>query len=223
MARVVEICAQGIESALAAQQGGADRIELCEDIAVGGVTPSAGIIAVACRGLSIPVHVLIRPRGGDFLYSDAEFEVMLYDIQMARSLGASGVVFGILNGEGAVDIPRIARLIEAARPLCVTFHKAFDQVRDVSSALEELIALGVERVLTSGTAGSAVEGMALLAALARQGAGRILVMPGGRITERDIPILTGAGLNEIHIGSAACAGGPTAAARVRQLVELARA
>src|SRR5262249_2974376 len=116
MAVVVEICVQGIESALVAQEGGADRIELCEDLAVGGVTPSAVRLAFGCRRLTIPVHVLIRPRGGDFPYTEAEFEVMRHDIQVVRSLGAAGVVLGLLDPAGAIDRERTARLIEAAHP-----------------------------------------------------------------------------------------------------------
>src|SRR3954447_3679785 len=132
---VVEICVQGIESALAAQAGGADRIELCEDLAIGGVTPSAGTIAVACRRLAIPVHVLIRPRGGDFTYTEAEYEVMRHDVEVAKSLGAAGVVIGLLDPARAIDRERTARLIEAARPLCITLHKAFDHAADSIEAL----------------------------------------------------------------------------------------
>jgi copper homeostasis protein len=219
---VVEICVQGLESGLAAEEGGADRIELCDDLAVGGVTPGVGVVADACRRLSIPIHVLVRPRGGDFVYSEAEFEVMRDEIRTARSLGAAGVVLGILNADGTVDRERNARLIDAAGPLNVTFHKAFDEVRDPFGALDELIGLGVERVLTSGLAPSASEGLGLLVALARKADGRVVVMPGGRITEGDLPVLIDSGFNELHIGSAACSGGRTDAGKVRRIVDVAR-
>jgi copper homeostasis protein len=222
MAVVVEICVQGIESALAAQEGGADRVELCEDLAVGGVTPSAGTIAFACRRLTIPVHVLIRPRGGDFAYTEAEFEVMRHDIQVARSLGAAGVVLGLLDPAGAIDRERTARLIEAARPRSITLHKAFDHAADSIEALGDLIGLGVERVLTSGGMAKAVDGLDRLVALNHRAAGRVIIMAGGRITEGDIPTLTDAGLREIHVGSAACAGGKTDAEKVRRIIGVAR-
>ncbi len=223
MTPAVEICVQGIESALAAEAGGADRIELCEDLAVGGVTPSAGIIAVACRRISCPVHVLIRPRGGDFVYSEAEFEVMRRDIETARISGAAGVVLGILNPDSTIDRERTTQLIHASRPLRVTFHKAFDEVRDPLAALEELIELGIERILTSGMAESAVKGLKTLVELSQKGAGRIIVMPGGRIVEGDLPGLIGAGFREIHVGSAAMVRGRTDARQVRRIVDAARA
>lgn len=219
----LEVCLQGIDSVLAAEEGGADRIELCEHLAVGGVTPSAGIIAVACQRLSIPVHVLIRPREGDFLYNEAELAVIERDIATARSLGASGVVLGFLRSDGTIDRPQTARMIAIARPMSVTFHKAFDETVDPGQALEDLAALGVDRVLTSGQAPTAREGRAQLAALSGQAAGRVIVMAGGRITEHDLPALVEAGLDEIHVGSAARTGGRTDPARVRRLREAARA
>jgi copper homeostasis protein len=222
MGVAVEICVRGIASAMAAGEGGADRIELCEDPAVGGVTPGAGTIAVACRRLEIPVHVLIRPRGGDFVYSAAEFEVMRRDVEVAKGLGASGVVLGLLGRGGAVDRRRTARLVEAARPLSVTFHKAFDAARDPFEALEDLVGHGVDRVLTSGRAATAAAGLGLLADLVRRASGRIAVMAGGSVALADVPALIGAGLREIHVGSAACSGGRTDAAAVRRLVEAAR-
>jgi copper homeostasis protein len=218
----LEICVQGIESALASQEGGADRIELCEELAVGGVTPSAGTIAIACRRLTIPVHVLIRPRGGDFVYSEAEFDVIQHDIETAKSLGAAGVVIGLLRPDGTLDQPRLTRLIELSRPLAITFHRAFDEVSSPLEALEDLIDLGVERILTSGGTVRAVDGLARLAELSQRSAGRIAIMAGGRITGADIPALLGTGLKEIHIGSSACSEGRIVAELVRSLGEIAR-
>jgi copper homeostasis protein len=220
---LVEICVEGIASALVAGEGGADRIELCENLAIGGVTPSAGTIAVACRELPLPVHVLIRPRGGDFVYSDAEYEVMMRDVAGAKLSGASGVVLGLLDPAGAVDIGRTARLVEAARPMSVTFHRAFDEVRGPFRALEDLIDLGVERVLTSGRAARASEGLGLLDELNRRARGKLILLPGGRVGAEDLPRLAGIGLREVHVGSAACVGGRTDAEKVRRLVEIAQA
>ncbi|MGC8639783.1 MAG: copper homeostasis protein CutC [Isosphaeraceae bacterium] len=199
----IEICVGDLESALAAGDGGADRVELCDNLAVGGTTPSAGTIAEACRRLRIPVHVLIRPRAGDFLPTAAELAAMRHDIELARSLGASGVVLGLLCPDGTVDRERTARLVELARPLSVTFHKAFDQVRDPAEALEALIALGVDRVLTSGCRPTALEGSDALRNLADQARGRIAILAGGRLSAENIEtILSRAGVREIHLGSA---------------------
>jgi copper homeostasis protein len=223
MSGVVEICVQGISSALAAQAGGADRIELCEDLAVGGVTPSCGQIAVACRRLTIPVHVLVRPRGGDFVYSEADFEVMQRDVEVVKSLAAAGIVLGVLHADGRVDRERCARLIGLARPLSVTFHKAIDEVTDPLGSLDDLIGLGVDRVLTSGGAPRAVEGLRRLAQWNGIAKGRIVIMAGGRITADDIRALAAAGLREFHFGSAACAMGRTDAQQVRRIVDAAQA
>jgi copper homeostasis protein len=222
MTPVVEICVQGIASALAAEAGGADRVELCEDLAVGGVTPSAETIAAVCHHLTIPVHILIRPRDGDFDYSEVELDVMKRDIETAKSLGGSGIVLGVLGAGGVVDRERMTGLIQAARPLRVTFHKAFDEAGDPFETLEMLIQLGVERVLTSGRAPTAIEGLALLRELNRRAAGRIVIMAGGRITARAVPRLIQAGLAEIHVGSAAYKGGIINATSVREIVAAAR-
>lgn len=218
----VEICVQGIESALASQAGGADRIELCEDLAVGGVTPSMGTIAIACRRLAIPVHVLIRPRGGDFVYTEAEFEVMQQDVEMAKTLGAAGVVIGLLRPDRSLDQARLAQLIAACRPLDVTFHRAFDEMTNSPDAVDELIGLGVERILTSGGAVRAVDGLARLAEIIQRAAGRIAIAAGGRIAEADLPAILGAGLKEIHVGSAVCTGDRIDANKVRRIAEVAR-
>src|SRR5262249_48038548 len=127
----IEICADDVESAIEAELGGADRVELCDNLAVGGTTPSAGVIAEACRGLTLPVHVLIRPRAGNYVYSKRELAVMRHDIEVARSLGATAVVLGVLTDRATIDRDQTAALVSLARPLSVTFHKAFDQTRDL--------------------------------------------------------------------------------------------
>ena len=147
---LVEICVDSAGGAFAAERGGADRVELCDNLMEGGTTPSAGCIKVARRGLKIALQVIVRPRGGDFLYTADEFDVMREDIRVAKELGADGVVVGCLTAEGEVDRVRTEELIALARPLNVTFHRAFDMCRDARRALEDLISLGVDRVLTSG-------------------------------------------------------------------------
>jgi copper homeostasis protein len=219
---LVEICVPDVESALAAERGGADRIELCENLAVGGVTPSAGAIAVVCRRLEIPVHVLIRPRGGNFVYTEAEFESMRRDIDVAKALGAAGIVSGGLNRDLTVDEGRMAILIEDARPLSVTFHKAFDEVRDAGEALEMLVVLGVDRILTSGRRPRAVEALVELRALHEDCYNRLCIMPGGGIAERDLPAILGAGFRELHLGSSVMTQGRTDSEKVRSLVAAAR-
>jgi copper homeostasis protein len=200
-----EACVDAVESATAAGSGGADRVELCAALIEGGLTPSAGTIALARARLAIPIHVMIRPRGGDFLYSPDELEVMRRDIQVSKDLGADGVVFGVLTGEGDIDRDRSGELVALARPMAVTFHRAFDMTRDPRAALEALIALGVERVLTSGQEATAADGADLIADLVRQAAGRIIVMPGGGIDERTIEdVVRRTGAAEVH--AAALAG-----------------
>jgi len=200
MSLLVEVCVDSVESAQAAELGGAARVELCDDLIEGGTTPSAGMIAVVRERIAIGLHVLIRPRGGDFSYSDVEFEVMERDIDVAKRLGADGVVLGMLDPEGSIDEPRTRRLVEAARPLSVTFHRAFDVSRDAAQSLDALIRVGVERVLTSGRARSAFDGMSTIAGLVRQSAGRLIVMAGGGIDEGNASrIVTETGVGEIHV------------------------
>jgi copper homeostasis protein len=210
LARVIlEACVDSVESALAAQAGGAHRIELCEDLLEGGTTPSAGMIEVCRERLQIPVHVLIRPRGGDFVYSDVEIEVMQRDIALARRLGARGVVYGALHPDGSVDVERTKSLLGVSRPLSVTFHRAFDFTPDADAALDTLIGLGIDRVLTSGQAPTAVEGTRTLARLVTRGAGRIRIMAGGGLTEENLAgVVASTGVPEVHVRATALLESP---------------
>jgi copper homeostasis protein len=197
-----EICVDSVDAAIAAQEGGGDRVELCSDLLEGGTTPSAGTVQLALEALRIPVNVIIRPRGGDFCYSAAEFDAMRRDIEMVKSWGANGVVIGILNPDGTVDADRTRALVEAARPLSVTFHRAFDVTHDPFEALEALIDLGIDRVLTSGQEPSVLEGLDLIAALVERAGDRIIVMPGGGVTERNIArIVAGSRAHEYHFAA----------------------
>ena len=199
---MLEICCANIASALNAQAGGADRIELCDNLWEGGTTPSFGMLKVLRQELKIQIFVLIRPRGGDFLYSDAEFQVMLQDIYLAKELGADGIVSGILKVDGTVDCDRTTALIEAASPLPFTFHRAFDCCRDLNEALEDIIFCGAKRILTSGGKNSVAEGIELLTALNKQAAGRIIILPGGGINSQNIQsIKEKTGCSEFHLSA----------------------
>ena len=209
MRRILEVCVESVEGAVAAQEGGADRVELCANLLEGGTTPSSGSIQQARRDLHIGLQVMIRPRGGDFCYSATEFEVMKLDIEMARKAGANGVVFGILKEDGSVDEPRTRALAELARPLNVTFHRAFDMSRDPYEALETLITIGIDRILTSGQEISALEGLDLISNLVRKASGRIIIMPGGGIHERNFDkIVEQSGARELHVAALAEVEGP---------------
>jgi len=197
-----EACVDSLESSIAAQEGGADRLELCADLLEGGITPSAGTIDLVCRNVNIPVMVMIRPRGGDFCYSNYEFEEMKRDIELAKQHNISGVVFGILNEDGTIDKERIKELIRLAHPLKITFHRAFDMTRDPFKALDDLIELGIERVLTSGQEVSAYKGMKLIEELVIKSKDKIIIMPGGGINENNAAeIVNRSNVKEIH-GSA---------------------
>ncbi|HEX7340604.1 MAG TPA: copper homeostasis protein CutC [Rhodanobacteraceae bacterium] len=196
---LLEIAAVSVAAALAAQQGGADRLELCTGLEVGGLTPSLGLMALVRERVRLPIHVLIRPRAGDFLYDDDEFDIMCRDIEQALALGCEGVVLGVLDADGKVDVPRCRALIGAAKGMDITFHRAIDVCRDPSAALEELIALGCNRVLTSGGASKAPAGAANIRALIEQAAGRIEVLPGGGVTPENIASLAQAtGADQFH-------------------------
>ncbi|XP_006925951.1 LOW QUALITY PROTEIN: copper homeostasis protein cutC homolog [Pteropus alecto] len=197
---LMEVCVDSVESAINAERGGADRIELCSSLLEGGTTPSMGVLQVVKQCVQIPVFVMIRPRGGDFLYSDREVEVMKADIHLAKLYGADGLVFGALTEDGHIDKELCMSLVALCRPLPVTFHRAFDMVHDPMAALETLLTLGFERVLTSGwEVTSALEGLPLIKRLIDQAKGRIVVMPGGGITDRNLQrILEGSGAAEFH-------------------------
>lgn len=196
---ILEICAGSVESAIAARDGGAQRIELCAALEVGGVTPSAGLIAEARKIEGLVLNVIIRPRGGDFLYNEYEAACMEQDIRTCKQLGVDGVVIGALTADGDIDTTLCKRHIAAADGMSVTFHRAFDMCRDPRKALEELISLGCDRVLTSGQAATAEAGVPLLKELVEQAAGRIIIMPGcGVNSSNAAAILQATGANEIH-------------------------
>jgi len=197
---LVEACVDSVESALAAERGGAGRLELCDALFDGGTTPSAGMIA-ACRDrISIPLFVIIRPRGGGFVYSDAELDVMRRDIVAARGLGVDGVVIGAMRPDGSVHEEQTRSLVDTARGLPVTFHRAFDFAPDLGAALEGLVAAGASRVLTSGGAPTARDGADALAALVRQAGGRLVVMAGGGVREENVrDIIATTGVREVHV------------------------
>lgn len=182
----LEVCANSFSSAIAAQNGGAIRIELCENMAEGGTTPSYAQIKFCVEKLNIEVWPIIRPRGGDFLYSDDEFELMKEDIKNCKTLNCDGVVFGILSAHGEIDKKRCAELISLAKPMPVAFHRAFDMSNNLEKALEDLIEIGIVRVLTSGGAENAYNGIEKLAKLVTQANGRIEIMPGAGINPQNI-------------------------------------
>jgi copper homeostasis protein len=194
-----EACVDSLESSIAAQDGGADRIELCSDLLEGGITPSSGLIDSVCRHIKIPIMAMIRPRGGDFLYTDLEFEVMKKEIEFVKKLKVEGVVFGILKADGTVDKTRTKELVNLSRPLKVTFHRAFDMTRDPFEAIDDLIEIGIERVLTSGQEIHAYDGVDLLKKLSERGGKKIIIMPGGGVDEANAAeIILRSGVKEIH-------------------------
>jgi len=197
---LVEACVDSVASSLAAERGGARRLELCDALFDGGTTPSAGMIAACKASVSIPVFVMIRPRGGGFVYSDAERDVMRRDVVVARELGADGVVIGGLRPDGTVDVALVRVLMEAAHELPVTFHRAFDFTTDLEASLELLTDAGVQRVLSSGGAATAAEGATLLADLVRHAGSRLVVMAGGGVREENVRSLVQvSGVREIHV------------------------
>ncbi len=218
---ILEACVNSAVSAAEAQRGGADRVELCENMQEGGCTPSAGTILHAVRNLTIPVFVMIRPRGADFLYSPEEFAIMKEDVIRAKELGAAGVVFGILKADGTIDTERMKVLAGLARPMGVTCHRAFDMSRDPFEALDALIEAGIDRVLTSGQRDSALEGAPLIRQLIGHAAGRIAVMPGHGVKEHNLEeVIRGTGAAEYHMYLTRRV--PTAMTFVREGVKMGR-
>lgn len=198
----LEIVVYNIESALKAHEGRADRIELCDNPSDGGTTPSHGIIENVRQNVSMDVFVMIRPRGGDFHYSSYEFHAMKRDIDQCQKLSADGVVLGILNPDGTIDKKRCKELIDRARPMKVTCHRAFDMTRDPFEALEDCIEVGFERILTSGQKLKAIEGVDLIAELIKKANGRIAIMPGSGVNESTVEeIVRKTGAKEIHFSA----------------------
>lgn len=195
---LIEICANSYQSAINAQEASAQRIELCSELSVGGITPSYGLLKQVIKELKIPVFVLIRPRSGNFYYADSEFEIMKHDIQACKDLGCKGIVSGVLNKDNSIDIERTKKLITLTKPLEFTFHRAFDCVKNPKRSLEQLIDLGIDRVLTSGQETSAEKGLELLKQLKKQAKGRITILAGGGISAVNVIKFKEAGFNEIH-------------------------
>ena len=226
---LLEACVDTLESAVHAEEGGADRVELCTDLADAGTTPSHATLRLALERVHVPVFPLIRPRGGGFVYSDADVAVMRADLRHARDLGAAGAVVGALNLAGEIAADIVALLREDAPDMELTFHRAFDATTNASRSLETLIRLGVRRVLTSGQRATAWEGREALTALQRQAAGRITILAAGGITAANVAALVGAtGVTEIHVRGASLerdAGPPHAIPFRKQLPadELVRA
>lgn len=197
----LEVCSNSVTSAIAAQDGGAVRVELCENLAEGGTTPSYGQMILARKYLHIKLYVLIRPRRGDFLYTDLEFEVMKADIRNCIEAGCDGVVIGILKADGSIDVERCTELVRLARQwgLGVTFHRAFDMCADLHVALEQIIEMGCERILTSGGKTTAIEGATMINHLIEKAAGRISIMPGSGVSEGNVADLVHfTGATEVH-------------------------
>jgi copper homeostasis protein len=198
---MVEVCVDSIQSALTAQRSGAGRVELCAGLTEGGVTPSAALIRMAREKLTIRLHVIIRPRGGDFLYTDDEFELMKQDVLLCGETGCDGVVIGILRADGSVDTERCGELVQIARQhaMSVTFHRAFDRCNELFRALEDIIAVGCHRILTSGGCNTAGEGADVIRQLIEKAAGRIIIMPGSGITSDNVEtLIKKTGLTELH-------------------------
>jgi copper homeostasis protein len=186
---IIEIATSDFVTTKSAVEGGADRIELCANLAEGGTTPSFGTIKQCLESFDVSLYPIIRPRGGGFLYTDEEFDVMLQDVKLCKQLNCDGVVIGLLNADGTIDVKRNSLLIEAAYPMGITFHRAFDRCKDPFEALEQLIEIGCERILTSGQQPSVVDGVGLVAELQQKADERIIIMPGSGVRKENIKML----------------------------------
>jgi copper homeostasis protein len=197
---LLEACVNSVQSAIEAERGGADRVELCENMADGGCTPGIGSVVILRKYLKTDLFVMIRPRGGDFLYSDVEFEIMKQDILRVKDAGADGVVFGILKPEGTIDRQRMKEMADLARPMKITCHRAFDLTSDPYQAMEDLISIGIDRILTSGQAENALVGAPLIKKLLAQSKRRISILAGGGIKENNIrEVIAATGADEYHV------------------------
>jgi copper homeostasis protein len=194
----LEICANSYQSALNAEKAGADRIELCSELSVGGITPSYGLLKVVSENITIPVFVLIRPRSGNFNYSDAEFDIIKNNIKLCKKLGLKGIVSGVLNDDNTIDIKRTQELIELSSPLSFTFHRAFDCVPNPKESLQELLNLRVNRILTSGQKKRAIDGIELLMELQQLAQEKLIIIPGGGINDENASHFKENGFKEIH-------------------------
>lgn len=195
---ILEMCVGSVEEAIAAQHGGAKRVELCDNLLEGGTTPSAGAIKICREHLDIKLHVIIRPRGADFDYSEIEFEIMKRDIEIAKELGCDGVALSILNTDGTIDRKRTAELIALARPMSFTFVRGFDVTRDPFEALDDLISIGVDRVLTTGQCGYVIDGLGLITELVKKASDKIIVMPGSASIKNIAKVIKQSGAKEVH-------------------------
>lgn len=199
MSSKLEICCYSAESAILSEKAGADRIELCDNFSEGGTTPSYATVKYTVANVNLPIYVIIRPRGGDFLYTDVEFEIMKAEVSEMKALGVQGIVFGILKSSGEIDVERTKEIIELTAPMDATFHRAFDMSKDHLKSLETLKELGISRVLTSGGKKTAFEGMELLTKLVEAAEDQIIVMPGSGINEKNIgEIIHRTGAKEFH-------------------------
>src|SRR5579871_5185752 len=206
---LIEVCVDSVASAVAAERGGAGRVELCSDLLEGGITPSIGLIELIRARISIDLHVMIRPRPGDFCYSEEEIDVMRRDIEVAKSLQVDGVVFGVLEPSGRVDRERVRCLVDVARPLSVTFHRAFDISSNLFEALEDICATGADRILTSGGEQNGSQGAQTIAQIVRAAAGRVTIMAGGGIRVSNVSrIVETTSVKEIHVGLSSAVASP---------------
>lgn len=199
---IVEVCVDSLQSALSAEKGGADRIELCSNLMGGGTTPSAAMIELTRKYLTIDINLMIRPRTGDFCYSALELEVMKKDIEIAKKYGVNGIVIGVLKPNAEIDINAMKELIQLARPLDVTFHRAFDMTKDPFTSLDTLVKLGVKRILTSGQESKAIDGVNLIRKLVNKSENKIIIMPGAGINEENVKdIIDSTGVKEVHLSA----------------------